>query len=72
VEATPEPVGFLAQTIIVRTDERDQARRFAAAFEARLAEVRTILTAAKDTPADRRVRIRQALRLIDSDLQVTE
>ncbi len=71
-EATPSRDPVLVSALLDRTEKVESARMWAVALEARLAEVRTILTAARDTPADRRVRIRQALRLIDSDLQVAE
>lgn len=48
--------------------QRDSARSFAAALESRLAEVRDVLVNAADSPADRRVRIRQAVRLLEADL----
>jgi hypothetical protein len=69
VEADPAslPSIILGRTIERDTarEQRDSARRFAAALESRLAEVHDILT---NAPADRRVRIRQAVRLIEADL----
>jgi len=65
---------ILASAVLRRSIERDEARdrldharAWAAALESRLAEVHDILTNAV-SPADRRCRIRQAVRLIEADL----
>jgi hypothetical protein len=65
VEAEPEPV---VRVLIERTESLESARRFAVALEQRLAQVHQILTTSPDSPDGRRVRIRQAVRLIEAEL----
>lgn len=74
VSDTTDPLS-LVPFLTARTAERDeardrleQARTWLTALESRLAEVRDVLVNAADTPADRRCRIRQAVRLLEADL----
>lgn len=74
-----EPIDELLRlTLLERTDAltltRSQlasARRWAVALENRLAEVRRVLAEAADSPKDRRVRIRLAVRLCDAPLEAS-